>query len=276
VGRAFELTRPPQRRIVDDPYAPVFLTALSRAVLAPLRTAAPIVQLVERVPLAGLSGFGLCRHRFIDEHLRTAIRLGAERVLILGAGYDSRAYRLATELGTRPVYEVDLPPLSRRKAKIVAAHPELFGHTSITRVEIDFRTQSLAERLADAGVTAGPRTFVAWEGVTPYLSEDAVHATMATLRDVCSPGSRLALDAWRGPTEPGSLLDHVRGAATHAFAAIGEPLTFGLPPTEFRAMLARFGFQVLDQVGGAELAARYATDGRSCEESAYVQMAERG
>ena len=66
-------------------------------------------------------------------------------------GYDSRAYRFADQLAGRPVFEVDLPPLSRRKAEIVAAHPEQFGHTAIRRVEIDFQTQSLADELWPPG-----------------------------------------------------------------------------------------------------------------------------
>jgi methyltransferase (TIGR00027 family) len=197
LGRTFELARPPAERIVTDEYAPLFLSSGSRAVLAPLRIARPLVQLAERHPVAGVSAFGLCRHRFIDEHLCAALAdPGTKQVLILGAGYDSRAYRFADELDGRPVYEVDLPPLSRRKAGIVAAHPDRFAGNRINRVEIDFRADSLAERLDESGFAIGARTFVAWEGVSMYLSHVAIADTLDTLGEVCGPGSTLALDFW--------------------------------------------------------------------------------
>lgn len=276
LGRALELNRPAAQRIVTDEYAPLFLTGASRVVLTQLTLAGPAVRAVERAPFAGLSAFGLCRHRFIDEHLRTALELGAEQVLVLGAGYDTRAYRFADEIAGRPVYEVDLPPLSRRKAAIVAAHPERFAHASIHRVEIDFRTESLAERLDASGFATGRRTFVAWEGVTPYLDRSAVAATLDTLAQVTGPGSRLALDLWRGTTGGHGIAGQLRRAAAHAFVVIGEPLAFGLPPDAARHFLAEHGFGVGDLAEHDDLAARYSTDGRPCDEAVYVAMAELG
>lgn len=274
VGRALELNRPPAQRIVSDEYAPLFLSTTSRVLLAQLTLAGPVVRAAERAPAAGLSAFGLCRHRFIDEHLRTALQLGAEQVLILGAGYDSRAYRFADEIAGRPVYEVDLPPLSRRKAEIVAAHPDRFGHAGIQRVEIDFRTQSLRDQLAAAGFVTGARTFVAWEGVTPYLDRAAVAATLDTLHELCGPGSRLALDLWRGTAGGHGAVGQLRSLAARAFVVIGEPLAFGLQPSAARRFLATHGFAVSDLVEHDELAARYSTDGRPCDEAVFVAMAE--
>jgi methyltransferase (TIGR00027 family) len=272
LGRALELERPREQRIVSDEYAPAFLTTASRAVLRALQLAGPAVRLAERAELAGLSAYALCRHRFIDEHLRVGLADGVEQVLILGAGYDSRAYRFAAELSGRPVHEVDLPPLSRRKAAIVAAHPERFGHTSIRRVEINFRTESLADRLLGAGFVVGARTFIAWEGVIPYLTRAAVSDTLDTLRELCGPGSVVAMDYWYrlagiGPT------NQVRRLGARAIALVGEPVTFGIQPGDVGEFLDLHGFAVFDLVQARELATRYATDGRSCEESVYVVAA---
>ena len=120
-------------------------------------------------------------------------------MLVLGAGYDSRAYRFADEIGERPVYEVDLAPLSRRKAAIVAAQRRrCSAHASIERVEIDFRTQSLTDRLAGRRFRRAARpTFVVWEGVSMYLTRAAVDGTLAALRRLCGPGSVLAMDYWQ-------------------------------------------------------------------------------
>jgi methyltransferase (TIGR00027 family) len=273
LGRAFELERRPQQRIVTDEYAPLFLSAASRGLLTSLRLTSPLVQLAERHPLIGVSAFALCRHRFIDEHLCAALAdPETAQVLILGAGYDSRAYRFADELDGRPVFEVDLPPLSRRKAGIVAAQPDRLAGNRIKRVEIDFRTDALAERLGESGFVIGARTFVAWEGVSMYLSQVAVADTLDTLREVCGPGSTLAMDFWHRLPGVGPRTA-LRRLGARAISLIGEPVTFGVAPAEVSGFLDVHGFEVLDQVQWRELAARYSTGGRPCEESVYVVAA---
>jgi methyltransferase (TIGR00027 family) len=270
--RALELYRPPAEQIVTDRFAPVFLDGVHRRTLDALRIGSPLVHVAERHELAGIGAFVLLRHRFIDEQLARALADGAEQVILLGAGYDSRAYRFAAQLQGRPVHEVDLAPLSRRKAGIVAASPELFGGNTIRRVEIDFRTQSLAERLLDAGFTVGARTFVVWEGVSAYLSAGAVGATMDTLRDVCGAGSTLAMDFWH---DPGGLhpFDQVRRVAARAIRLIGEPVTFGLPPLHADAFFAKHGMVITELATATELTARWATDGRRSDKSVYAVAA---
>jgi methyltransferase (TIGR00027 family) len=270
--RALELDRRPTDRIVSDRYAPLFLTPTYRGLLESLRLGSPLVNLAARHELAGISTFVLLRHRFIDEHLHTALRDGAEQVVILGAGYDSRAYRFADELHGRPVHEVDLAPLSRRKAEIVAAHPDDFAGNSIRRIEIDFRTESLADRLLDSGFSVGVRTFVVWEGVSMYLSRMDVSATLSTLREVCGSGSMLAMDFWH---EPGGNhpFDQVRRVATQAIRLIGEPVTFGVPAEKVTAFLDRHSLDVADLAESVELADRYSTSGRPSEKSVYAVAA---
>lgn len=205
--------------------------------------------------------------------MRAAIEAGAEQVMMLGAGYDSRAYRLADDIGGRPVFEVDLPPISRRKAGIVEAHPERFGVASVQRVEIDFRVQSLDERLAEGGFAVGLPTYVVWEGVTPYLSSDAVSATLEVLATVCGTGSRLALDLWRGRGDLANPVHQARRLASQAFRLIGEPVTFGVRPNDADALLGGHGFTVVDLVQAEELADRYSTDGRPVAGDLYAVAA---
>jgi methyltransferase (TIGR00027 family) len=274
LARALELRREPDQRIVTDIYAPSFLTNGYRAMLTALQLGHPVIRQLERADLAGLAAFVLCRHRFIDAHLLEELARDAAQVLILGAGYDARAYRFADELAGRPVYEVDLAPLSRRKAAIVAAHPELFGHNSIQRVEIDFRRDSLGDRLEASGFEPGVPTFVVWEGVSMYLTRSAVSATLATVRDLCGIGSVVAMDYWH-EIGGSAAADQVRRFGARAVRLIGEPVTFGLAPDDAPQFLAEHGFTAFDLVQSDELADRYATDGRHCEKSVYVVAARR-
>ncbi len=273
LGRTLELGRGEAERIVTDPYAPVFLSSTSRALLMPLKAAGPLVRRAERLELAGLAASGLCRHAFIDAHLLGALT-DVEQVLVLGAGYDSRAYRFATEIGQRPVYEVDLAPLSRRKASIVAANPDRFGATAIHRVEIDFRTQSLGEQLAAAGFAAQRPTFVAWEGVSMYLDRAAVRVTLDALSSLCGSGSVLAMDFWQR-VGGRSTYGQVRRIGERAVRLIGEPITFALPAADAPGWLRAQDFAVLDLAQDDAMSDRYATAGRHCDPGMYVVAARR-
>lgn len=196
-------------------------------------------------------------------------------MVILGAGYDSRTYRFARELGDRPVYEVDLPPLSRHKAAIVAARADLFGHAKIRRVEIDFRTQSLPERLQDKGFRTGVRTFVVWEGVVPYLSEEAVAGTLDALHEICGTGSTVAMDLWDG-VGGHDRYRALRRLVANGLSWIGEPVSFGMPAEQMNAFLSERGWVVTDLALADDLTKRYATDGRRCDPSVYALVATKG
>lgn len=274
VWRALELERDPRHRIVSDEYAPVFLDAAGRTAVAAARLGQPVVHAAERLDLAGIATHVLCRHAFIDEHLVRALDEGAEQVVILGAGYDSRAYRFAREVRERPVYEVDLPPLSRHKAVLVASRPDLFGHASIRRVEIDFRTQSLPDRLRGKGFTTGARTFVAWEGVVPYLSQKAVADTLSSLAALCGAGSTLTMDLWDG-VGGHDRYRALRRLAARSLSWIGEPVSFGMPAEQMADLLAEHGWRVFDLALADDLTGRYATDGRHSDPSVYALAARR-
>lgn len=273
LGRALELDRPAAERIVDDPFAPYFLTASGRRALDVFRAGGPLLRAAERRRIAGIATSALCRHRCIDEYLLGALA-EAEQVLLLGAGYDSRAYRFRRQVGTRPVFEIDLPAISRRKAAIVADHPAAFGDLAVDRVEIDFRTESLADKLRSGGMRPDAPTVVVWEGVAMYLGREAVATTLDTLAGICGAGSTLAMDCWQrvGGWRP---YDQVRRFGEHAFRLVGEPISFVATPNELSALLSEHGFAVADLATSDVLTERYATAGRRCDDGLYVLAAER-
>jgi methyltransferase (TIGR00027 family) len=273
LGRSLELERPPAERIVSDRFAPYFLTEPYRRVLAALRSGGGLTRGAERWQLASVATSALCRHRFIDDQLLGSLP-AIEQVVLLGAGYDSRAYRFRERIESRPVFEVDLPPISRRKAEIVGVHRDVFGTAPVRSVEIDFRTQSLAERLTDSGFRRGAPTFVAWEGVAMYLPREAVAATAGALAEVCGAGSVLAMDAWRHVAGAG-WYDQVRRIGERAIGLVGEPISYAAGPEELRALLADAGFAVRQVATAETLERRYATAGRRCDEGLYLLAAER-
>jgi methyltransferase (TIGR00027 family) len=269
--RASERLRDPERRILDDPYAHLFLGPVARATLASLEATEPLSRLADRFR-PGLATFVVCRHRWIDDRLRAALRREVAQVLLLGAGYDTRAYRFSEELRGRPVFEVDFPATSRRKAKILAREARRLPRADVRRVEIDFEKDSLSDRLALAGFRRGAGTFVVWEGVTMYLTRETVKATLSTLHDLVGRGSEAAMDFWYLIDSPGILATAHRAGA-NLLALFGEPVTFGIHPEDVGPFLRRLRWREVDLADAAALEERYVRDRRSVQPGVYMVAA---
>ncbi len=153
MARALEHIKPPDERVVDDPWAHLFLSTAARRTVAAWSDSVT-GRVLRRLGATGTTYVPL-RHRFIDDHLAAALDAGVGQVVLLGAGYDTRAYRFADQLDGRPVFEVDLAPISRAKAATIAKHEDEFPEANVVRVEIDFESQALGDVLDDAGFTVG-------------------------------------------------------------------------------------------------------------------------
>jgi methyltransferase (TIGR00027 family) len=266
--RATEQRRAPAERIVDDPYAKLFLGGLGRAALASWEASGTLGDLAERLS-PGLATYVLTRHRFIDDCLRQALAGSVEQLVLLGAGYDSRAYRFAEALKGRPVFEVDFPATSRRKAHILEQSAGTLPAGDVRRVEIDFENDSLEMRLREAGFAKGRPSFFVWEGVSMYLTRSAVKATLTTIHDITAPGSELAMDFWYLLDSP-DLLSTAYRVSANLLSLLGEPVTFGIHPEDVGSFLDRLRYRVLDLADAVALEHRYVRDGRRVVPGSYL------
>ena len=154
-------------------------------------------------------------------------------------GYDTRAWRLPALAGGR-VFEVDHPATQAAKRAVVS-RLGLAG-ARVTYVPVDFERDDLAARLAGAGFDrTAPAGFV-WEGVTNYLTEEAIDATLAVITGLAQAGGLLVVtyvDA-RALCEPSPFPEARRWV--RAVARAGEPWIFGLDPGEAGAFFRARGF----------------------------------
>ncbi len=273
LARATERRRPPGERILDDPYARHFLGAAARAALTTWEVSGRLGEQVMRAA-PGLVHYVLCRHRYIDDCLTAALADPAPiQVVALGAGYDSRAWRFADALAGRPFFEVDHPATAGRKQGIVDGLelPAVDRRVAVT----DFLSSPLEAVLEGAGFEPGLRSFFIWEGVSMYLTREAIKRTLRAIRGLAGPGSELAMDAW-------FLLDSpdLRAAAHRMSAGLlslmGEPITFGIHPEDVGDFLRREGLELADLATPEELERRYVCDGRRVYPAAYLLRAEIG
>ncbi|MGD8998320.1 MAG: SAM-dependent methyltransferase [Anaerolineae bacterium] len=250
--RVIELYHPEDKRLFDDPLALKLLPLgwrvfLRLAYLPGLRGA--LLSLRER-RMPGSLGAILCRTRYIDDVLRRSLEEGIDQLVILGAGFDTRAYRIAG-MDQVQVFEVDLPGTRRLKQarleKVLGAVPD-----NVTLLGMDFDRQSLDDILGAAGFREGRRTLFIWEGVTQYITAEAVDNTLGFVSSVSGVGSAIVFTYVRRGIIDGTARPEWLGPFLSFARRVGSRYLFGLDQAEVDQYLADPGLKLIDDVGAAE------------------------
>lgn len=199
----------------------------------------------------GSYGYFLARTRFIDQHLLRAIADQFDQIVILGAGYDSRAVRFAKELGPIPVFEVDLEATQRAKRARLARLKPAPG-SRIRFVPHDFTRGDFMAALAECGFDPGARTFYIWEGVSYYLPESSVRDVLERTLADSAPGSRMAWD-YSLRTFVDGATDTYGGARMQAWLRKNrEPFLFGIQPDQLPDFVKPYGLSVAEDLGPSD------------------------
>ena len=168
------------------------------------------------------------RTAFFDRTLKEALSTVGQ-VVILGAGWDTRAYGMLRDWG-HPIFEVDRGPTQR--AKLVGLERAGIDHSHVTFVEADFNRRSWLESLEENGFDATVPTHVIWEGVTMYLEEEAIIDTLRTVARFPA-GSTLAFDYFARQLIKAEPPFRVLGGLVTLSITwfYGEPVVFGFDMT---------------------------------------------
>ena len=140
-----------------------------------------------------LRTFIVHRTAFFDDALRNALTRTenpTQQLVILGSGYDTRCYDLPEGEEVK-CFEVDMAPT--QNAKIEGLEAAGIAHDHVIFVETDFNQQTWMQALTEAGFDSSLTTFVLWEGVTMYLTAEAVRDTLKLFASLPA-GSELAFD----------------------------------------------------------------------------------
>ncbi len=257
---------PDDVRLVDDPYGAAFT---SRWIASMIEQAAagdgeasqaPLDAALRRLrgPLAAMPGlrrwilYMQVRTRVIDDMIRDLVECGCHQLVLLGAGYDCRALRLPELAGAR-VFEIDHPATQGHKR---ATLERLGAPSPATYVPWNFEErpmEDLPEVLAEAGHDPAQPTFTVWEGVTMYLSEPAIDASLRAIAEWSLPEhSVLAFTYFaKERLERPSL---VTRAIRSVVSQVGEPWRFGWDPEELPGYLAGRGFELADDLAISDAA----------------------
>ena len=254
--RALETVRPAHQRLFVDPYARHFLRpSLGKAVrLARVPVLGALVFWCLDHFFRGAHTSAIARTRLIDEVWCQALHDGIRQIVILGAGFDCRAYRMP-ETGSATVFEVDHPTTLAAKLKGLNQMIPIIP-ANVRFVEIDFNQQSLPEVLVEAGFDASLPALFVWEGVTHYLTPDAVDSMLRYL-GTRAPGSRVVFTYVDRGALDGSVYFEGAAEIIRDVARLGEPWTCGFCPAELPDFLRQRGLELDRDAGAREYRAQY-------------------
>lgn len=207
-----------------------------------------------RVP-GGVAYFN-ARTRHLDAIVEREIDDGLEQLVILGAGFDSRALRFDDRLGAARVFEVDLPEVLALKRKHLA-DAKLPLPRRATQVALDFAKDDLTVKLRAAGYDGALRTLVLWEGVTFYLQHDEVSAVLRFVREHTGRESSIAFDYTTQDFFDGDHTGHGARQLADAWSKMGQVHRSAIGSVSER--LGAVGLSVVSDVGAFELERRYLT-----------------
>ncbi|HUV53152.1 MAG TPA: SAM-dependent methyltransferase [Dehalococcoidia bacterium] len=273
--RAAEAKKTEQERVCYDPFAEDFLSIKFRFLKYwPIRPIA--LWIVERI-VPGLAGDITGRVRYIDDCLKSCINDGLEQLVILGAGYDSRAYRFDKLKNRVKVFELDHPATQKVKIdKVKKIHGSLSPH--VVYIPIDFNKDNLEDKLFEKGYDKNLKTFFIWEGVTMYLSAEAVDKTLDFVARNSRQDSSIIFDyifkSFLDETmkmEGIEQIEKVRRVYERLDAPLtDERFTFGIPEGTVGEFLSQRGFHQVNEVTGEYLKDTYFKGVNSNRKVLYV------
>jgi methyltransferase (TIGR00027 family) len=191
----------------------------------------------------------------IAEDALAAVQNGVRQLVVLGAGLDTYAYRASPSDDLR-IFEVD-HPLTQAWKRERLADAAIATPATLRFVPVDFEHEALADGLAAAGFDPAQQTFFSWLGVVPYLTEQAVFATLGFIAGL--PGGAHVVFDYVNPTA--SIVEESRRAAYEALAArvaaLGETIQCHFDSETLRARLAELGFRDVEDLGPGQIAQRF-------------------
>jgi len=246
--RAAESMKPESERVCYDPLAHHFVRMPLRILVRSRFLTKVALSYSQRRSPGGFDCMG-GRTRYIDDCLKSCIGDGIQQLVILGAGYDTRAYRFDELEGKVKVFEVDHPATQRVKMEKIK---KIFGSLPehVVYVPIDFENQKLDKRLFESGYDKNLKTLFIWEAVTMYLTPEAVEETLAFVTQNSGKGSSMVFNYIFQSVIDGTSKWEYAEKMRRARERSAEPFKFGIAEGTIDDFLSARGFHQVNNVTG--------------------------
>jgi len=229
-------------------------------VLAKCIASVPILRrfFMRQVAPPGIYEYVLARTKLLDEIFVQALENDFPQIVLLGAGFDTRALRFASQSRRTKVFELDVATTQRPKIDILNRKGVTLPE-ELVFVPIDFNRESLSEVLTVAGYEERQRSLFIWEGVTMYLTPEAVDGTLVFIRDSAVAGSRVVFDYIYASVLRREKRYYGEAEIYETVSRAGEGWTFGLEEGQVEGFLAERGFEIVAHYTPGDLEEAYLT-----------------
>ena len=192
------------------------------------------------------------RSRLFEERIDQTLGKALAQLVILGAGMDTTAYRFADQLQNIPVYEIDHPDTQAFKRERLASSGIAIP-ANLQFVSFDFENQTLLQAMEASAVDREKQTLFSWLGVSMYLTDETVKATLGVLGGFPS-GSELVMDFL--PDHTGNSREMIPksvAALTEQVSQMGEPMLSKYNEATLDTRLYEAGFSNVDYYGRSRI-----------------------
>jgi methyltransferase (TIGR00027 family) len=274
--RLIESLAKPDKRVIYDAYAKHFVLGASILKLIGHKFS---VWLGDKI-VPGMHEHLISRTRFIDDLIEKSTSIDIEQYVILGAGYDSRAHRLKLPSKLK-IFEVDQHEVQERKRSRLPDNTT--NKANVIYISIDFNHQSLKEQLLNAGFDQNKSTIYTLEGVSQYITREALNSTLKVL-DALNQNSnskifisyvnKLLKDDPKacfgvGYSNPEKAVKFI----TNGAAKVGEPWISFYSAKEIQSLLSQNNFTLIENKTLADLNSKYFTPvGRTIPENYIFKL----
>src|SRR3989304_2176660 len=206
----------------------------------------------------GIYEYVLARTKVMDSAFMEALEARVAQIVLLGAGFDTRALRFADQNRGTQVIELDVATTQQPKIEILR-RKKIRLPQELVFATIDFDKQDIFEVLSKAGYQPGQKSLFLWEGVTMYLSAQAVDGTLNFIRSHAALGSRVAFDYIYASVLRRENRYYGEQGIFETVSKTGEGWTFGLEDGEIETFLSERGFEIVAHYTPPELEKLYLT-----------------
>jgi methyltransferase (TIGR00027 family) len=253
--RASETHLPEDERVFDDPYAEYFLDDPMRESLNDLKQVRAAISMYEEM-MPGVNGAIVARVRFMDEVLLECVGAGFKQLVIIGAGFDTRAYRFEDVKHHLKVFEVDHPVTQQVKIEKVQ---QIFGDlpAHVIYVPVVFGVDRLDQKLIENHYNPDLKTLFIAEGLLMYVPPAAVDGLLSFITSASGPGSAFVADYFPASVIEGTSPLKEAQILRQFVESEGAPLQFGIEEGAVKNFFKERGFEQVTHVTSASCKETY-------------------
>jgi methyltransferase (TIGR00027 family) len=195
------------------------------------------------------------RSRFAEDRLAEAAGRGITQYVILGAGFDTFAYRQPAWAKALKIFEVDQPATQAQK-RLRLERAGIALPPNLSFAGIDFEYESLRDGLLRHGISLTETSFFSWLGVTMYLKEDAVDAVLRTIAQFPAE-SEIVFTFAQSPDSLSGQESSFHSSLSKVVSGVGEPFISFFTPAVIETKLRKAGFKTVAFLSNEEAEERY-------------------